>query len=390
MENIDSISEAQTQYQEIRQITENMANKIMSGQIYNKLSKSIKQALLQDLQEIEEKFQFEQRIALESNNRNQSLDQLSEQVTSLASTMQERLSSLTEEINYMKENLHSNNTTSPSSTPSYAEAAKRKTVIFGNNEYSPRKLLKKLQTEPALSSLSITNIKTRQNFIELTAKDKLQKEYLKNTVKATFPELRIEDKKTPSCKLIFHNATIFSEEKITQALQNLNFEKEEINIIRTVKSKKEGIEHVLIELPKSKTQATLLKNYSPTRPSFIYIGLQRLYYKIFVRLNRCRNCQSLVHPTYQCTSETFCAICGERHHEDNCKAEKPFCINCHDHNSSPTLNKATGTYNPLHPASSNECPTYRAKLKGLIHDPTLMLLQEQQKIDKASNTLSSN
>lgn len=377
-DNIDPHTRIQPHIQETHNITEKMMHKIRNAQIYNKLSKTIKESLLNDLAEIEEKYQHEIRRNFESHTNIQSIDLLSEQVNSLATTMQQKLTSLTEEINTMKVNIQTSNKTSTSSTPSYAEAARRKAVLFGTDKTPPKKLLQKLQTAPALASVSVTNIKSRQNHLELTATNTQEKENLKSTIKEAFPELRIEDKRIPSIRLILHNATQYSNEKIIQALQNYNFETEEINFVRTLRSKQEGIDHAIIELPKQKTQNTLLRNYSPTRPSFIYIGLQRLYFKIFVRLNRCRNCQSLEHSTFQCKSEPFCAHCGEGHYESDCKNDKPYCINCADYNNSLPPNNSSSTFNPLHAASSNACPSYKAKLRELIYDQTTYLPQPDQ------------
>lgn len=232
-----------------------------------------------------------------------------------------------------------------------------------------KKVLNTLNQKPCPEGITIKQVVKRQNHVDLTAANAEQSERLKTHMKEMIPDAKIEDKRSPTIRIIFHNASVHKEDTLLNVLIDHGFDKSEIRFVTELRSKNENIRHWVLELPKAKTNSTLLKNYHADRPSFILIGLQRLYFKIYVRLMRCQRCQSLDHSTRQCDGPAFCVQCSQEHFLENC-TDSPLCINCSEFNNDVNEGTQPGPKrNAYHPASASSCPTYKAKLQELIHPP---------------------
>ena len=67
---------------------------------------------------------------------------------------------------------------------------------------------------------------------------------------------------------------------------------------------------------------------------------------------RCYRCQRHGHMASGCTAAVRCLVCGGPHHKDSCRADAPYCPNCHG----------------SHVASSRDCPLNRdaSRIGGLV------------------------
>lgn len=367
-----------------RTITAQLADDLLNDPTYSKVSQKVKLALFKALDDIEENYQLSKNLPNEQP-RPLAIDILSDQIQSFAENINTRLTSLTEELNNLKTNASAQYPPTETTT-SYATALKntkktRPIVLVSKTGIPTKQVYKNLVKEPCPTEVTLRNVRTRPNYLELTAANQQQSEILKSHVKDHFPDLKVEDKRIPSTRLVFHNASQYTEDQFHKVLLDHGFEKEEIRFVTSLKSKNTDFDHWVIDLPKSKTHQILLKNYNPSRPSFILIGLRRLYFKLHVRLQRCRKCQGLDHTTAHCTNTEYCANCGGEHEDRECK-ERSYCVNCADFNTLVNISDEAFR-NPYHPASSSDCPTYRAKLLELMTnphpEPPLPDVQEQKR-----------
>lgn len=381
--NLVPVDHHQTVAQPSRNITAKLAAEIENDPIYNSLTKKVKKALIQGLDDIEETFL--QRIQDSQEDQQQTpqhLAYISNQISELQTAINHRFSVLQEEVNELKtaQTQHQEPTTSYA-TALKNKALKNKFVAIPPKGLPVKKALQKLREVPCPEDCTIKRMSTRPNHIEFTAANQAQSAKLQSHFKDIIPDMRVEDKKVPTIRLIFHNATIHNADTLENVLVDLGFERSEIKVVTSLRSKNENIQHAVIELPKAKTQSILLKNYKPDKPSYILIGLQRLYYKIFIRLTRCRRCQSFTHPTHLCKGPDFCVTCGQEHYDENCQ-EDPFCVNCSDYNNDIKEGHIHGQKrNAFHPASSSECLTYKERLHELIYNTHSQFVPTEQEDD---------
>lgn len=196
--------------------------------------------------------------------------------------------------------------------------------------------------------------------VELRGASLQDKLALQDFLSSSLKTATVENKRQKQIRLIFHNATKFDYNQFSSALHALGFEETDIVKIDSIPSKTSNYYHWIVELPYHQTLKTLLSSYSKSKPNFLQIGLNRMYFKIYLRIPRCGNCQKLgLHPTSICKSQSHCVKCGLHHPEGNCTGTIN-CKNCRDFNDSRAL---TSTNIPpprptTHQANDSNCPSY--------------------------------
>lgn len=240
-----------------------------------------------------------------------------------------------------------------------------------------KNLTSKLTELSCPKGIPITKMRHTKIFTEVRTNNPENKEVLKTFIKNNLPEAIIEDKMQKTSRFIFHNASAFEEEEIMDAIKIKGFEEKEIKHIHSIPSKKGEFSHYIMELPRQKSNNTLLLNYSPDRPAFLMIGFKRLYFRPYIRLIRCRNCQKLdSHLTHACKNSKFCSKCSSNHPEENCN-NKLFCINCDERNAK-LKNPNDEHFDVHHAASDPVCPTYRALFHALLSNSTTQRTNKPQ------------
>lgn len=272
---------------------------------------------------------------------------------------------------------------SAQSTPSYADALRQRNIpkatlcLLGDGKLPMKQISKFLKSSPAPPDITVTKFKERQNHIEVRAKNEEQKDKLKTALTEKFKEAqipaRVEDKHPATTKIIFHNASIHTDDLIIHNLVDRGFQRSDIKKCFALRSKTEGLEHWVYELPRGKTNEILLTNYNPSVPSYIQIGFTRLYFRIFVRLTRCRNCHMLGdHLAHLCKEKRHCVNCGGTHNEEQCN-QPTHCLNCDFFNKTiaSRSNHSIPIRDPYHAANDSNCPTYKAGLNNLMRNEPL-------------------
>lgn len=367
------IDQESIQLDEYSNITAELVAMLDSDQTLQKLPTKAKTILITALDKIENRHnQLVTSLAKKLTNNEQQPSNLN----SALEPILQRLQDLDKQIRDLQAN--------PST--SYANAVRQKTppkataIILNKGDLPTKQLSKIITSKPPPENINVLKYKVRQTHIEARTANEEQHQILKQALTEQLKEANINavvtDKHPATTKIIFHNASIHTEQDIVSNLEARGFKKEDIKKAFELKSKNEGIQHWVFELPRGKTNELLLSNYSPNAPSHILIGYKKLYYRIFVRLTRCRNCHMLgQHATHLCPNPKCCVHCGGDHEDNHCNNDK-HCINC-DYYNREIVQKSNNKYpihSPYHSADDSSCPTYKAGLSNLMRNEKLTFI----------------
>jgi hypothetical protein len=368
-------------------ITKSFKNALVINPTLSKLSQKAQQLIIQLLSEIDDRHERE-IINLTSHDgfaeAAESLDQhpppkdsseQSTQTDELPHPIVDHIITHLQEMNTKIHQLNESFTTKPGTyaaavaTPSSTLTMPKSTLIIKpQNMQSPGEINKvavDLQKLPCPKNIKIQKLKINNNVLEVRADSEASKESLKNLLTSSklSTDITVEDKRPSSSKVIIFNLSPDTEiEELKSALQSrLNFNCDLMfDIIRKLASKREGLEHWVITLPRRAALQLLATNH-------FFLGFQRTFYKRYHHVTRCTRCQRLNdHTTSTCTSARhFCSSCGENHHFTACTQKIPRCVNCHEFNHH-IKKSATSNDDPVlqqllddcHSASSSDCPSY--------------------------------
>jgi hypothetical protein len=225
---------------------------------------------------------------------------------------------------------------------------------------------KNLQKVVCPTNIQIKKIKISNNILEVRADSESSKETLKGLLSESelAPNVIIEDKRPMRTKVIIFNLTPGTDEAVLKNALRARLSTSEdfvLEITRKLASRRAGLEHWVVSLPRRAAQVLLHSH-------FTYIGFQKIYYKKYIHITRCTNCQRLNdHTASTCTaSHHFCSTCGENHHFFQCQNESPFCVNCHEFNWHLQCTAVSNDDQVLkqlvdvnHSAASSQCPCYK-------------------------------
>lgn len=129
--------------------------------------------------------------------------------------------------------------------------------------------------------------------------------------------------------------------------RNYNAHPDEVILLKDLKNKKDpGAKDWILLMPRELGQSLIADGD-------LILGLHNCPLRPHTSIQRCRNCQSLTHPTKFCQNEAHCANCGKKHPERQCDAS-PSCVNCLESNKYHDTH-----YDHWHRASDSGCPSYR-------------------------------
>lgn len=252
----------------------------------------------------------------------------------------QKLQEISDKVDKLQEQTHS---LSAANKSSYADIVKSKqppptTLIIKPKENGPT--LKAIQdgidNAKWPPNLLIANKKARFNHLEIRPASLKDKALLTDLILTEVPEAQVEDKRSRTVRIIFHNASRFDPEAIKHSLMAMGFDEDDLQDFdnpHQIKSRSDGDYHWVINLHRGKANSILLEHYDPGRSNSFFVGPRRLYFRIYHRLTRCRNCQSLgKHPTSFCRNKPFCDNCGRSQCSSNPCTSDPRCINCEEFN----------------------------------------------------------
>lgn len=320
----------------------------------------------------------------------------------------QKLSELNDKLDNLQRTITSNESHSHPQRPSFAEVVKAKPehstlVVKSSDNTSLGQLKQNLTNITCPTHIIVKNFKTKPNHFEIRTNNSNGKDELKQIITQNIPSATVEDKRPRTIKLIFHNANRIDPTAFKNTLQDMGFDDEDIPDFdhpNKVKSKSEGDEHWILTLHRAKALNTILRSYSKDKPNFIHVGFQRLYFRHYVRLIRCRNCQELdKHPSFSCRNPSYCENCGEKNCRNQPCTLSPTCINCYRYNGRlPAYRNSNLTpRNPNHKSSDPSCPTFRQGLINKINNQDLDFMpteqqetREQHPAQKQPSTLASH
>lgn len=137
--------------------------------------------------------------------------------------------------------------------------------------------------------------------------------------------------------------------------QIYDVETSSFKVIATKTGSRENKLHYIIEFPSALANKI-------TSEKHLFIGLNKIYVKLFRAHYKCTRCLSLIHTARDCLNQLFCTFCSQPHPSEICPHPSNFrCINCVDFNKKNKSNLSTD-----HPADSPCCASaidYINKLK---------------------------
>lgn len=262
-----------------------------------------------------------------------------------------------------------------------------------DNSTSLGQLKQSILELPCPNDLIIKNVKTKPSHFEIRANTSQGKDKLKNLIHDNVPNALIEGKRPRSVKIIFHNANRVDPVAFHNTLQDLGFDHSDIPDLdkpHIINSKTQDV-HWVLTLNRAKALNTLLRNYKKDRPNFLHVGLQRLYYREYTRLIRCRHCQALdFHPTSLCNRIRHCENCGEKDCKNQPCTLPPVCINCYQFNGRLAAYPGSDQHrrDTAHKSSDSKCPTYRQGLINKMNSNHLDHLELNQNSHQSSASMA--
>lgn len=277
----------------------------------------------------------------------------------------------------------------PQLEPTYADVLKKQNIPSTSDigliieskdpELTTKEIESRLNETAMRNVNSITNLKTKitkLNKIIINTTTEKEKLELKNIIKSTNLNLKIEALKPRTKNIIIFNAPYLDEEIsdkiIIEEYSNLTLTEfdlyhknllipalgtSEYTILKYMKTRDNKHVHIALQLDFSIAKKLLEKKY-------IQIGFSKCNIQEYIYIPRCTRCQSYNHTKRSCQAELpYCVNCSSNHMSSNCTynyndPSTSRCINCRKANKTDHLNR-----NINHAASWGGCPIYQQLFK---------------------------